>query len=74
VNVVNTFLLAALLVPVLRRSAEAHGILPRLSIVASDRHVMNNLPEWKEESTFRVLNDSKRAKMSQRYILLTLQY
>jgi NAD(P)-dependent dehydrogenase (short-subunit alcohol dehydrogenase family) len=73
VNVVHTFLLAALLVPVLRRAAEAHGILPRLSIVASDRHVMNNLPEWKEENTFRVLNDPKRAKMSQRYVLRTLQ-
>ncbi|KAL3492927.1 hypothetical protein BJX62DRAFT_250101 [Aspergillus germanicus] len=67
VNVVNTFLLAAFLVPVLRRSAETHGILPRLSIVASDRYAMINLPEWKEDNTFRVLNDPKRAKMSQRY-------
>ncbi|KAL2834063.1 hypothetical protein BJY01DRAFT_224622 [Aspergillus pseudoustus] len=67
VNVLNTFLLAALLVLVLRRSADTHGILPRLSIVASDRHVMNNLPEWKEKNTFQVLNYPKRAQMGQRY-------
>ncbi|KAL2862199.1 uncharacterized protein BJX67DRAFT_385825 [Aspergillus lucknowensis] len=68
VNVINTFLLALLLLPVLRASASAsQRELPRLSIVASDRHVMTNLPEWKEPNTFEALNDPKRAKMRLRY-------
>ncbi|OJJ58926.1 hypothetical protein ASPSYDRAFT_45345 [Aspergillus sydowii CBS 593.65] len=35
VNVLSTFLLAVLLLPKLKESAEKHGILPRLSIVTS---------------------------------------
>ena len=65
-NVINTFLLATLLVPVLRKSSHSWHIVPRISIVASDRHVMTNLPEWKADNTFQVLNDRKKAKMNNR--------
>ena len=65
-NVINTFLLAMLLVPVLRKSSQSWNIGPRISIVASDRHVMTNLPEWKADNTFQLLNDRKKAKMNDR--------
>lgn len=68
VNVINTFLLAILLLPVLRSSAQKWKISPRLTIVASDRHVMVNLPESKEGNTFQVLSDKRKAKMNQRYV------
>ena len=65
-NVINTFLLAMLLVPVLRKCSQSWNIEPRISIVASDRHVMTNLPEWKADNTFQLLNDKKKAKMNDR--------
>lgn len=66
INVINTFLLAMLLVPVLRKSSQSWNIAPRISIVASDRHVMTNLPEWRADNTFQFLNDRKKAKMNDR--------
>ncbi|KAK5996475.1 Short chain dehydrogenase FGM9 [Cladobotryum mycophilum] len=66
-NCINTFFLALLLVPILRRSATALNILPRIVIVSSDRHVMTNLPEWKQDHPFEVLSDPKKAKMDERY-------
>ena len=38
VNVIGTFLLALLVLPVLRRSAEKSGVVPRLVVVSSDIH------------------------------------
>ncbi|CAF9934461.1 MAG: hypothetical protein HETSPECPRED_009229 [Heterodermia speciosa] len=72
INVINTFLLAMLLVPTLRKSSQSWNIAPRISIVASDRHVMTNLPEWKAENTFQLLNDEKKAKMNDRYYVSKL--
>lgn len=40
VNVISTFLMALLLLPVLRRTAAKYNTLPRLSIVSSDAHFM----------------------------------
>lgn len=68
VNLINTFLLAILLLPTLRRSAETQKAQPRISFVSSDRHVMYKLPEWKEEKPFEVLSDEKRARMSERLV------
>ncbi|CAG9979524.1 unnamed protein product [Clonostachys byssicola] len=67
VNVTATFLLAILLLPVLRQSVTEGGSSPRLSIVSSDRHVESKLPEWKKSNTFAALNDSSRAVMDKRY-------
>lgn len=44
VNVINAFLLA-LLLPILCRSSREWNTVPRIIIVASDRHVMTTLPE-----------------------------
>ena len=38
VNVISTFLMALLMLPVLRKSAVGHGIVPNLVIVSSDAH------------------------------------
>ncbi|KAJ6006240.1 short-chain dehydrogenase/reductase [Penicillium sp. IBT 35674x] len=59
VNVINTVFLAFLL-------------LPTLSFVSLDRHVMFGLPEWKEEKPFDFLSDEKRAKMQERYMISKL--
>ncbi|KAJ5659956.1 short-chain dehydrogenase/reductase [Penicillium longicatenatum] len=72
VNVINTFFLALLLLPILRLSTEKHKIQPRISFVSSDRHVMFSLPEWKEEKPFELLSDEKRAKMQERYMISKL--
>lgn len=66
VNVVNTFLLALLMLPKLRQAAEEFSIVPRIVVVASDRHVMTNLPEWKTENTFATLNGPSTANMHDR--------
>lgn len=63
VNVFNTFLLALLLLPTLRRSANGWKTQPRLSFVASDRHWMTNLPEWRTEHPFQTLDDPQHARM-----------
>ncbi|KAJ5204390.1 short-chain dehydrogenase [Penicillium cinerascens] len=63
VNVVDTFLLALLMLPTLRQAAEEFSIVPRIAVVASDRRIMTNLPEWKTENTFATLNDRSTANM-----------
>ncbi|KAJ5150453.1 short-chain dehydrogenase/reductase [Penicillium coprophilum] len=69
VNVINTFFLSFLLLPILRASAErSHNARARISFVSSDRHVMYGLPEWKEENPFEVLSDPERARMDERLV------
>ncbi|KAI5866011.1 hypothetical protein GGS23DRAFT_555042 [Durotheca rogersii] len=66
-NVINTFLLAILLVPALKSSARKWNITPRVSFVASDRHVLVNLPEWKTQNTFETLDNKAKTNMNERY-------
>ena len=66
VNVVSTFLLAFLLLPVLRRSAEKFSIVPRISIVTSAVHGWTKFSEWKTEDIFATLNGKDTAKMEER--------
>ncbi|KAF3480834.1 uncharacterized protein GIQ15_06181 [Arthroderma uncinatum] len=72
VNVVNTMLLALLLLPKLRSSAVDSGSIPRLCIVASDRHVMTNLPQWKTPNTFATLRKETRSGPDDRYYVSKL--
>ncbi|KAK2861152.1 hypothetical protein FQN49_004491 [Arthroderma sp. PD_2] len=72
VNVVNTALLALLLLPKLRSSAVDGGPIPRLCIVASDRHVMSNLPQWKTPNTFVTLRKETRSGPDDRYYISKL--
>ena len=46
VNVVGTFLLALNLLPVLRKSAEKTGLVPRLTIVTSEVHAWVSFSEF----------------------------
>lgn len=65
----STFLLALLLLPALRRSAQEHGIRPTLSIVASDTHLYAQFVERHSNSggIFEALNDKTNANMKDRY-------
>ncbi|KAK9452819.1 short chain dehydrogenase sol3 [Dipodascopsis uninucleata] len=67
INVISTFLLALLILPKLKSSAEAFDIHPRLVIVSSEVHAMSSFPEWKEPNTFVALDDQTNARMSERY-------
>ncbi|KAM5451822.1 putative secondary metabolism biosynthetic enzyme [Microsporum audouinii] len=72
VNVVSTMLLALLLLPKLRASAVDKGPIPRLCIVASDRHVMTNLPQWKTPNTFVTLRKETKSGPDDRYYVSKL--
>lgn len=67
VNFISTMLLAILLLPALRRSAQEFHTVPRLSIVTSGTHRRSNLPQWKTENTFETLNDKTKQSMETRY-------
>ena len=62
-NVISTELLALLVLPKLKETATRYGVLPRLSIVASDLHFIAKFPERNSEDVFVALNDEKKANM-----------
>jgi retinol dehydrogenase-12 len=67
VNVISTFMLALLLLPILRRSAEIHKTKPYLTIVTSEVHHWTQFPQKNAESIFAELDDEKKADMADRY-------
>ncbi|EMD87905.1 hypothetical protein COCC4DRAFT_33076 [Bipolaris maydis ATCC 48331] len=67
VNVISTFLLALLLLPIMRRSAFSTGTTPYLTIVTSEVHHWTQLPQKKEPSIFAALDDESKADMADRY-------
>ncbi|KAF4911103.1 Short chain dehydrogenase atnD [Colletotrichum viniferum] len=68
VNVISTFLLAFLLVLVLKRTADTYpDATPHLPVVTSEVHAWTDLPEWKTENTFKTLDDETKADMKMRY-------
>ncbi|KAI4920125.1 hypothetical protein J4E90_002265 [Alternaria incomplexa] len=67
VNVISTFMLALLLLPVLRRTAEIHKTKPYLTIVTSEVHHWTQFPQKKADSIFDELDDEKKADMADRY-------
>ncbi|KAK1255658.1 hypothetical protein MKX07_007917 [Trichoderma sp. CBMAI-0711] len=74
VNVLNTFLLFFLLLPLMRRSEQQTGNPCRFSIPNSALHYMAPLAELNEKETLILdrLNDPKRADMAGRYPLSKL--
>ncbi|KAI0147400.1 short-chain dehydrogenase/reductase [Xylariaceae sp. FL1272] len=72
VNVINTFYLALLMLPILRPSVDTESSHARISFVSSDRHVMFKLPEWQDENLFELLSDEKTANLQQRYMITKL--
>ncbi|KAL8852605.1 MAG: hypothetical protein Q9221_002485 [Calogaya cf. arnoldii] len=67
VNVVSTVLLALLLLPIMRASAERWDTQPVLTVVNSGSHAMCAFPERKCEDALAVLNDRATADMAVRY-------
>lgn len=67
VNVINTFLLALLLIPKLESSGKQFNIRPRLTIVSSEVHGWTKFPEWKEEKIFESLDKPTKKSMAERY-------
>ena len=57
VNVYGTFLLALLMMPVLRRSGQRHNTVPTLTVVTSDTHHMTPFKEAKKEDIVATLDD-----------------
>ena len=66
-NVISTFLLALLILPKLRETAQDHNTLPHLVIVASEVHAFTSFPEKSAPNIFAKLSDEKTADMSDRY-------
>ncbi|KEF56957.1 uncharacterized protein A1O9_07147 [Exophiala aquamarina CBS 119918] len=65
VNVISTTLLAALLLPVLQRSAERFKINPMLTITGSKIYAWSKFPEREASNMIEALNSSR--DMSERY-------
>lgn len=69
-NVVSTYLLALLLLPKMKQTAQNFPdpkMKPHLVIVSSDVHYLVNLDERKHDNIFDALSDPKIAKMGDRY-------
>lgn len=67
VNVISTFMLALLLLPVMRRSTAATETKPFLTIVTSEVHHWTALPQRRSPKIFAALDDEKSADMMDRY-------
>ncbi|GAB7353681.1 hypothetical protein MBLNU459_g4087t1 [Dothideomycetes sp. NU459] len=66
-NVISTFLLALLLMPALKRTAQQYNIQPNLVIVSSEVHALTTFEERKAASIFDTMNSPTEARMSERY-------
>lgn len=73
VNVVSTALLAFMLLPKLRETAERFGVLPHLVVVSSETAFFAKFEERKAESIFDKLADP-RSDMSQRCVFSFLGF
>lgn len=67
-NVVSTFLLALLVLPALKRTAQTYNTTPNLVIVSSEVHFFTDFPERNAQpSIFDHLNEKSTANMDDRY-------
>jgi retinol dehydrogenase-12 len=67
VNVISTFMLAILLLPIMKASAAKTGTRPYLSIVSSETHEWVTLPERTRSNVFAALDDETTSNMMERY-------
>jgi retinol dehydrogenase 12 len=68
VNGLSTFLLAFLLLPLLRKTAAISPVAPRLVIVSSGVHAWSTIPEYRaEQNIFNAMNDKEKFIGSNRY-------
>ncbi|MCJ1452012.1 hypothetical protein MMC28_002352 [Mycoblastus sanguinarius] len=66
VNVVSTFLLALLMLPKMRETAQRYNAIPCLTVVSSDLHFITPLPESNATNIFSALNTKETANMDNR--------
>ncbi|KAK5143753.1 hypothetical protein LTR04_001780 [Oleoguttula sp. CCFEE 6159] len=69
-NVVSTFLLALLILPKLKETAQRFNINPNLTFVSSEVHFLTTVSERQEagpDGLFAALNDESKANMGDRY-------
>jgi len=66
VNVINTFLLALLMLPMLRKTAEKFGTTPHLEVVTSEAHFIAAFKERREDDIYAKLNDEKTFNLRER--------
>jgi retinol dehydrogenase-12 len=67
VHVISTFMLAFLLLPLMKTSAAKTGTKPYISIVTSETHEWVTFPEKKSPRIFDALDDGKATNMMERY-------
>ena len=67
VNVVSTFLLALLMLPKLKETAQKFNVQPRLTIVSSEVHGWTPFKERDSADIFATLSDKSTADMGARY-------
>lgn len=66
VNVIGTFLVAVLLLPKMRESAEVMGTKPTLTVLTSDLHAMAKFKESEAEDVFGELERENQSAMMDR--------
>jgi retinol dehydrogenase 12 len=59
VNVINTFLIALLMLPKMRETARKFRSTPHLEIVSSDAHFMTRFPKRSEDDIYAKMNEEK---------------
>ncbi|KAF2655820.1 putative short-chain dehydrogenase/reductase family protein [Lophiostoma macrostomum CBS 122681] len=68
INVMSTFLLSILLLPLCQKTARSFEVHPRITIIASDLHALASFPERLEPDIFAALNaDKSFSGMMRRY-------
>ncbi|PFH62482.1 hypothetical protein XA68_13384 [Ophiocordyceps unilateralis] len=71
-NVVSTFLLAFLVLPKLKETAQRFNTRPRLVITGSEAHMFATFAERNEPEIFAALSDKTKANMLERYFVSKL--
>jgi retinol dehydrogenase-12 len=66
VNVINTFLLALVMLRGLRKTAKKFGTMPHLEIVSSEAHFLTGFKERDEDDIYAKLNDEKAFDLQDR--------
>jgi retinol dehydrogenase 12 len=68
VNALSTFLLAFLLLPLLRKTTKLSTVNPRLVILSSGVHTWTDIPNYRdEENIFNAMNDKQKFVGKDRY-------
>ena len=65
-NVISTYLLALMVLPKLRETAQKFNVTPYLTIVSSEVHGWTSFPERNEPDIFQALGDKEKARMAER--------